>query len=85
MKTTIETIRDGDERYRVVERHRGADDTAHDRTLGYVRRWRDRDGRTNDSGRVRFRASVLGRFETADFETVAAAVSFVVSTSTPGA
>lgn len=78
MTTTIETIRDGDERYRVVERYYRAERIATERTLGYVRRWRYRDGRTNDSGCVRFQASVLGRFEAADFETLSAAVSFVV-------
>lgn len=85
MTTTIEHLRDGDGRYRVVERETDAEGIARDRTLGFVRRWHDRDGRVNETGRALFRASILGRFETADFETIAAAVSFVVSTSTGAA
>lgn len=75
--TTIEHLRDGDGRYRVVERETDAEGIARDRTLGFVTRWYDRDGRTNTAGVRRFRGAPLGTFVYADFDTLDAAAAFV--------
>ena len=75
--TTIETIRDGDTRYRVVQRETDAEGIARDRALGFVTRWYDRDGRTNTAGVRRFRGAPLGKFVYADFDTLDAAAAYV--------
>lgn len=75
--TSIETIRDGDTRYRVVQRETDADGITRDRALGFVQRWHDRDGRTNTTGRVVFRGSPLALHTYADFETLDAAAAYV--------
>lgn len=74
---TIETIRDGDTRYRVVQRETDAAGIARDRTLGFVTRWHNRDGRVNTTGRAVFRGLPLALHTYADFETLDAAAAYV--------